>query len=279
MGENNLLPVGPSILRVDGFGACMISGYPFTSEDSFFQEFVRRIQADIGMSVASSTLSLGGFPVSRAVMHRARAIRNHPDFLVLQFGSTDITVLFKESLLARLRCHFPTSGLKVKASAGSRSRSKEACPRMGRYRSSLAREAFERVKSALCRVLRIEPVHGGYSTYKAAMENMCREFIGFGTMPILLAPFPHGVRASDRWAAEFVGILKEIALREGCIFVDTYNGLADVPKEDLLLDDNVHISKLGHQMVGALIYTAARERILETIHGKLQAVHRAALAA
>jgi lysophospholipase L1-like esterase len=262
-------------LRIDGFGACMISGYPNLPQESFFFYFRELLEADLKGPVAHSTLSLGGFPISRVAKQLKKAVAGHPDFLLVQFGSTDITVSLKQSLLSRLAHQFHYS---VKL-PGSGSKSKSKAPvNMEPFRSSWGRRSFELLKLGLCRILSVEPIHGGASVYKESMEEICRGALSAGAIPILLAPFPHGDRVSDGWARRYRDILEKIARRHDCIFVDTYRGLCQIPKEALLLDDKLHLSLFGHRLVGKLIHEAAAERILQSMDHRMHKTEAAAIA-
>jgi lysophospholipase L1-like esterase len=262
---NETVRVEPA--RIDGFGACMISGYPHQPEESFFSCFRELVEADLKAPVAHSTLSLGGFPISRVAKQLKKAVACHPDFLLVQFGSTDITVSLKHSLLTRLGQQFHFS---VKhPGSGSKSKSKSKAPfHMEPFRSSLTRRAFELLKAGLCQVLSVEPIHGGAAVYREAMEGICRGARSAGAIPILLAPFPHGDSVSDSWARRFRDILEDIARSHDCIFVDTYRGLCQIPKEKLLLEDKLHLSLFGHRLVGKLIHEAAAGRILQVMQDK-----------
>jgi lysophospholipase L1-like esterase len=264
--------------RVDGFGACMISGYPHLPEESFFSCFRELLEADLKAPVPHSTLSLGGFPISRVAKQLKKAIIGHPDFLLVQFGSTDITVSLKYSLLSRLGNQFHFSVKRPDSRSRSKSKSK-APTHMEPFRSSLARQSFELLKSGICRILSVEPIHGGASVYRESMEEICSGAYSGGAVPILLAPFPHGDRVSDSWARRYRDILEEIARIHHCIFVDTYRGLCDIPKEDLLLEDKLHLSLFGHRLVGKLIHEAAAERILQSMGHRKHKAGTAAIAA
>ncbi|HTK33433.1 MAG TPA: hypothetical protein VL335_02725 [Candidatus Paceibacterota bacterium] len=75
---------------VGGFGACMIGGTPFGPESSFFNVAIKHLK-DRHQTVESTSLSLGGFPITVARKHLRKIISQNPTHVVIQFSSVDIT--------------------------------------------------------------------------------------------------------------------------------------------------------------------------------------------
>ena len=76
-------------LRVAGFGACMISGYPHKS-GGFFNIACTHIAEGLACPVESEIFSFGGFPATRAEKYlEPRVIGYAPNYVIIQFGSLD----------------------------------------------------------------------------------------------------------------------------------------------------------------------------------------------
>ena len=91
-----------SKLRIHGFGACMIAGTPHPLEESFFWRFATVLRDQTGFQIDTRIVSLGGFPTYKAVPHVKRALINAPDYVIIQLGSTDLTVSLNQYLLRLL---------------------------------------------------------------------------------------------------------------------------------------------------------------------------------
>src|SRR5215475_6469414 len=82
-------------LRIRGFGACMIDGFPLPPETGFLHQAVRHLREKGKLDVDLDVVSMAGFPADRVQKHLAKEVLAHqPDVVVFQFGSTDaITAL------------------------------------------------------------------------------------------------------------------------------------------------------------------------------------------
>ena len=241
-------------LRVHGFGACMIAGTPHSFEESFFYKFLEQLSQDIGLGIESRVVSLGGFPTYKAVAHVNRALAKNPEYVVLQLGSTDSAVSLKRHFGLMLN-QTPRFGTDVQ------SQSKFALNASGPFKQSKARKFVEFSKDYLCRILSVTPVHGGVEVYLPAIRQVVEKISEAGARPILLAPFPHGDRVSNRWAWRFTNLLAELAKNEDVIFVDTFNGLSDIPQAELLYSDRLHLTPIGHERIARLLIDSVADQI------------------
>lgn len=247
---------GCGAIKIHGFGACMIAGAPYAFEDSFFFLAAHRIRARTGMEIHAAVTSLSGFPCHKAARHVKRALDGNPEILLVQLGSTDLTTNLSRHIKNLLRRGQPNSpSQKSKSSSGSKSLSNEApaLQGLGPCKISLLRRGIDRIKLVLCRALGVVPIHGDESVYIPAIESIIEAAAVHGTLPVILSPFPHGDPVSNSWAEKYSRLLKDLCARKGAIFVDTFHGLEDTPRYELLLSDRLHLSRLGHQKVAALI--------------------------
>ena len=78
-----------SSLRIAGFGACMVSGYPYES-GGLFEVACASVEKKLSRPVETSVLTLHGFPAPRAEKYlKSKIVPFNPDYIVIQFGSTD----------------------------------------------------------------------------------------------------------------------------------------------------------------------------------------------
>jgi hypothetical protein len=76
-------------LRIAGFGACMITGYPHEGA-GMFEVACGLVENRLSRPVQSAIVSLGGFPAPRAANHlKSKVFDFNPNYVVLQFGPTD----------------------------------------------------------------------------------------------------------------------------------------------------------------------------------------------
>src|ERR1700688_2644660 len=76
-------------LRIAGFGACMITGYPHEGA-GMFEVACGLVEQRLSRPVRSTIVSLGGFPAPRAEKYLKKKLFDFgPQYIVLQFGATD----------------------------------------------------------------------------------------------------------------------------------------------------------------------------------------------
>src|ERR1700680_1034191 len=82
-------PGDMSTMRIAGFGACMITGYPHKGA-GMFEVACGLVEKRLARPVLSIIVSLGGFPAPRAEKYLKRKVFNfNPKCIVIQFGATD----------------------------------------------------------------------------------------------------------------------------------------------------------------------------------------------
>lgn len=235
-------PEGGQGLRILGFGACMVGGVPHGSEKGFFSLFVQAAQESATVAIQHKTISLGGFPVQRSAVHLHRVLRWKPDLVVLQFGSTDITVDLRGHLLSRIRPNRPysprPSGLACSTSP---------------FAPTSRKRLEQFIKLQTVRALGVEPVHGGIGPYLGAMKQIASTLGDSGIEAVVLAPFPHGDSSSDHWARIYSSALESEARTGAFRFVDARPALETLPKSRLLLADGLHLSLEGHRILAEVL--------------------------
>ena len=87
-------------LRVAGFGACMMTGYPHKS-GGFFDIACTCVADDLACSVDSKIFSFGGFPAPRAEKYlEPKVIGYAPNYIIIQFASLDALCPVRRSSLS-----------------------------------------------------------------------------------------------------------------------------------------------------------------------------------
>src|SRR5579872_6260303 len=76
-------------LKIAGFGACMITGYPHEG-GGLFETACGLVEKRLSRPVQSTVVSLGGFPAPRAAKYLRKKLFNfNPQYVVIQLGATD----------------------------------------------------------------------------------------------------------------------------------------------------------------------------------------------
>jgi GDSL-like lipase/acylhydrolase family protein len=217
-------------LRIAGFGACMIGGYPHKA-GGMFEVACALIERRLSCSVRSKIVSLGGFPAPRAEKYLKRKVLDfNPDYVVIQFGSTDARCSIRDRSTDNpiLDNSYPS-----------------------RPASMLSRARWE--LASLLGYLWKPASNTPLVTYIAAIEGMARDCIDSGATPVVLAPFVYGSRYSTRSAVVYSRALRDLSEMHDLVFVDCMVALRSQPKSIVLEHDGFHLSLVGHSLVAKAI--------------------------
>jgi len=244
-----------SSLRIAGFGACMITGYPH-ERAGLFETACGFVEKRLSRSVQSTIVSLGGFPAPRAEKYlRKKVFDFNPQYIVIQLGATDAQCPIRAG--SRPTDHDSDIGANNESSTSPalRTTSYHAQPATA---LSLLRWQIASLIGYLRRTEPITPL----SFYIAAIERMVEDCRSAGIKPVVLSPFVYGSRYTMKRAIPYVDALRQVHSRaQGMIFVDCVRLLADFPKSTILQHDGFHLSRVGHNLVGEAIGQAIVEDI------------------
>ena len=180
-------------LRIAGFGACMISGYPYKS-GGLFEIACGSIEACLSRFLQAHITSLHNFPAPRAEKHlRKRVLGFKPAYVVIQFGSTDAA------------CPLRPKRRQVDRSSKSSAISKNAKLRPPSL-FTLSRWTIASFLSFFWKVHPVTPL----SQYIGAIEHMVDDCISAGVTPVVLSPFIFGSKTSTRNAILYTNALREL---------------------------------------------------------------------
>jgi lysophospholipase L1-like esterase len=235
-------------LKVVGFGACMISGYPHQTA-GFLEIACQRVENALSRPVRTNIVSLDGFPAPRAEKYlRSKVLKFSPNYVVLQFGATDV------------QC--PIRNKAPRATGRDGNRERVAHRSTGGTSEALAfhgkpTNAFSRVRWGLKGLIgylrRIKPVTP-IAEYIAAIERMVCECQSAGAIAIVLSPFVDGSLYTTRYAAAYTKTLHQLrSLVPTMILIDGVELLRKFSKSQVLMHDGFHLSELGHQIMGEAI--------------------------
>jgi hypothetical protein len=259
VGGTGKMDVEP--LRVAGFGACMISGYPHKS-GGLFEVACSVLKKSTSRPVDCILVSLGGFGAPRAQKYLAQKIlKFRPHYVVLQFGSTDAQCPIRKSnrlTATRSETNEPSTSISSWTSGAALVQA-----------AMLSYFRWE-VASLIGAIRKLEPITP-ISLYTDAIKLMISGCKLEGATPVVLSPFIYGPRRTARTAASYVNALYELHSKEtDMILVDCVEQLTRFQKKLILQQDGFHLSRLGHELVGhqigeAIVADLARHSASSTL--------------
>jgi hypothetical protein len=200
-------------LRVAGFGACMISGYPHDSCAGFFNVACAHVEEDLCCSVESKIFSFGGFPAPRAEKYLAdKVIGCAPNYIIIQLAALDALCPVRQG-----RLYF--RGLSG-AKGGSSARLRETDDRSCRKEAGLSSWMRWELASILGYLQKLEPTTS-LSAYMPVMERMIDSCMAADVTPVVLTPFVYGSGYSMRSGVTYADALRELITKKpGAVLVD-----------------------------------------------------------
>lgn len=229
--------------KIKAFGACMIGGYPHRFEDSGFHQAMERLRKETSQKIIPSVYTLGGFPVPRVLKHlQPRCLADHPDVVVVQFGSSDLVVpVRKKRHTNRL-----AAGTAVPATP-----------------ATLAYQLRWRLRGLIGDVFQLNPVTSP-ALYLSSMSRMVEAIAASQAIPVVLSPFVFGAQRSNRIARQCVPMLRQAV---ECVpmarYMDVYSALDRFPRREILLSDGTHLTLKGQAILGECLFTALSQIVRE----------------
>jgi hypothetical protein len=217
----------------------MISGYPMAPEVSFFNRLVGHLAAT--RPVEAKIVSLPSFPIDRARRHLAKRVLSwHPDYVVVQFGTTDAGAVLQRYLIKRLGI-----GKKSLTERGLSALSNRPGPWRAATFADMARWF---VKGAIARLLRVPP-RTSREIYCQSASAIASEIMASGARPLLLTPFCFGDAWSEHYAKQFSEDLEQLARTKRFLVVNGLKALRKYPHRKVLLANGCHLSSFGHEVI------------------------------
>ncbi len=275
-----------SCLKIAGFGACMITGYPH-KDLGFFEFACRLIEERLLRPVQSRIVSLGGFPAPRAEKYlKKRVFDFNPHYIVIQYGATDAQCPIRQT--SRPTDHSRAEPILL--SAHARHHKKSAPSDLKRFLSTRLnqigrtthdtpysiRSAVQwELASAIGFLRRIEPITP-LSEYICAMRRMVEDCISADITPVVLSPFVYGSRYTMKQAVLYADALQELCSTvRGALFINCVHALEALPRSSTLMNDGFHLSAKAHELIGELIGQTIAADLTSSGQGERQTVHGA----
>lgn len=233
-------------MRIIGFGACMISGYPLQAGSSFFSRFTETISSEC--ETETSIVSLPGTTAPRA----SRVIRRKvqalvPDLVVLQFGSTDCDC----PPISLAKTASKSKVTKDNTTAASPSATNSKPTPVPPLRSPLLFDRLRWFIASLLGLLFAASPYVPLDSYLDAMSSMLDTLGDDGVPVIMLSPFPFAMARTQFWARRFTDALHErFGGRPDVLVVDCLAPFAGCKPKDFLLSDGFHLNDKGHALLG-----------------------------
>ncbi len=228
--------------HIQGFGACMVGGFPHRKEDSFFHHAIQRLQKESAHHIVPSLFTMDAFPVTRVPKHLpARCLAAKPDIVVLQFGSSDLIVPTRRRLH-----HGSTRPVHREVIIQSPSL-------VDRWRWAF--------RSLVGDGLRLAPVTAP-EIYLETMTQIARTLLEHQVIPVVMSPFVFGGGRSDRIARDCANRLREsLSGLPGAVYVDAFGALDRHPRRRMLLVDGLHLSLEGQRVLAEALYPCLKNLV------------------
>lgn len=218
----------------------MMMGFPLGPEASFFSRAVKALA--LHRPVEAKVVSLAGFPIDRARKHLAKQVLRHqPDYVIVQFGTTDAIAALQKFLADKLR-----RGRQPQKNQGLRGG--EEIRISGRRANTLDMVRWS-VKAVLARWLGVPP-RTSLEVYKQSLSAIAKEIMASGARPIVLTPFRFGDRWSAHYGEQFAAAARELASSLGFAVINGPEVLRPYPLREILLANGYHLSAMGHEIIG-----------------------------
>jgi lysophospholipase L1-like esterase len=222
----------------------MISGFPLAAEAGFLHQAVQHLHQAGQFKVAFEVVAMGGFPAHRARKHLAKRVLAHrPDFVVIQFGSTDASAPLRNGIGLR---HFLKKQPHLRETVSAR----PPAP------LDLLKWKLRNVASECLLIPPLAPL----DNYLATLLNMAYECRLAGSIVVVISPFVMGGGRSNRFARDYTRALeRQLPRTPGIHFLDAHTLLSQSPRKQMLLSDGFHLSAPAHRKLGLALGELLKE--------------------
>ena len=227
-------------MKIVGFGACMIGGYPLGDQHSFFSLLVEQLRDRSAVPIEKGLVSLGGLPLIQAVKHfESDVLALNPDVLILQFGNQDVSVQLGKYLKTKFKLASAIKPIvKVKPSSD-----------LSPYKARFNVLAILFFKYLIGKAFGIEPTKCNLYMSILLVKQIATICEKKCIKLFVLSSFPSNDMLQNSYGNKYAFILNTLADEYNYTFINLHVILNRYRKCDILLSDGCHLSKLGHQIV------------------------------
>lgn len=228
-------------MRIVGFGTCMIGGFPYNSNKSFFTQLINQLKLSDYNVEFSKVISLGGFPIDRAKKHlNKKVISLNPDWVIIQFGTTDVSIDVKKSL-SKIFNIDTTSTI----SDSSRAAELINQPLQHNFFIYFLKYFF---KNLLIKFFKIKPITP-MDIYISSIEDIIDTLNKNNINVIILAPFIQLDNFANIRINQYIEKVNELKEKYNFHFLNCNTELKKYKKMDIFLCDGFHLTAKGHLIV------------------------------
>ncbi|QAA34760.1 MULTISPECIES: SGNH/GDSL hydrolase family protein [Clostridium] len=232
-------------MKIVGFGACLIEGFPHESNVSFFNQLLDSLSSKNNI-YDNEIVSLGGFPITRAKKYLdKKVIKVKPDIVILQFGTTDVDIKIKKTLSRRFNLKYSSSNIDMKL------RNVERLNYSYFNRFKLLLKSF--IKHLVAKILRVEPVTN-IKDYIDSMEEIITSLNSHGIKVVVLAPFIQLDYLTNVRINRYIDKLSDLLKKNNNFYLVNCNSeLLKQEKSEIFIFDGIHFTEKGHSIIASKI--------------------------
>ena len=229
-------------MKIVGFGACMLRGYPLGEKYSFFSLLTDQMEKSSRVPIEKSIVPLDGVPLIRAIKYfESKILSLNPDVLILQFGNQDVSVQLGKYLRNKFK---PVSVLEDVVSKNFKSQL-DIKP----YEVKLSISIMLFLKYAIGRAFNIGPTNGALEESANAVVKISKICNENRIKLVVLSSFPSNDFLHNLYGRYYAFMLNSLSTKHNYVFVDLHEILKRYDNSHILLSDGCHLSILGHKIV------------------------------
>lgn len=236
-------------MKIVGFGACMIDGFPFDKNKSFFSLFINKLNNEYGGCIESDVISLNGFKIERAVKHIRKVISKNPDLVIIQFGALDARANLKDYLN------------KDKPAKNVESHAYYKIPYIVKNKCVKQFKLFVKysIKHIIMRVIGLSPTSVQSFTYN--LNKIIAPLIEDGCKVVVVSPFIQDDIYTNFQIKRYMKEIIALEKKYGIISINCCPHLSKYNIFNVLMSDGVHLTKKGHEIVANILFEKLKSSI------------------
>jgi len=224
-------------IKIAGFGACMMGGYPFSSDASFYHHAIYALSRDLpSLKIEERNCTINGCSLIQSFTYLEDVFySNKPDILIVQFGGVDASISIRTKL---------SFGLFRKRGTSKLFNLLKLEQRLGGWHI-LKWKILGIISTLLC-LKPFTPIELYLETFLKVV-NECKSR---GIAVIAVTPFRMGNSRSDHFAKLFSEAIEKASQEQSFHCLNSWKTLSTSPIEKILLIDGFHLTLYAHEILG-----------------------------